>query len=88
MSALKQLLKQNSIAQSSLCKPLGVSTATVNLFVNHGQRPKKNPEQFQSLFTEILEAKGIAADQIQQALKTASNTENDQASAVRCSHPT
>lgn len=80
MSALKQLLKQNGIAQSSLCKPLGVSTATVNLFVNHGQRPKKNPEQFQSLFTEILEAKGIAADQIQQALKTASNTENDQAS--------
>jgi hypothetical protein len=41
MSALKQLLKQNSIAQSSLCKPLGVSTATVNLFVNHGQRPKR-----------------------------------------------
>lgn len=81
MSALKQLLKQNSIAQSSLCKPLGVSTATVNLFVNHGQRPKKNPEQFQSLFTEILEAKGIAADQIQQALKTASNTENDLSSA-------
>lgn len=80
MSALKQLLKQNGIAQSSLCKPLGVSTATINLFVNHGQRPKKNPEQFQSLFTEILEAKGIAADQIQQALKTASNTENDQAS--------
>lgn len=80
MSELKQLLKQNGIAQSSLCKPLGVSTATVNLFVNHGQRPKKNPEQFQSLFTEILEAKGIAADQIQQALKTASNTENDQAS--------
>jgi type II secretory pathway predicted ATPase ExeA len=79
MSTLKQLLKQNGIAQSSLCKPLGVSTATVNLFVNHGQRPKKNPEQFQSLFTEILEAKGIAADQIQQALKTASNTENDQA---------
>lgn len=81
MSALKQLLKQNSIAQSSLCKPLGVSTATINLFVNHGQRPKKNPEQFQSLFTEILEAKGIAADQIQQALKTASNTENDLSSA-------
>lgn len=80
MSALKQLLKQNSIAQSSLCKPLGVSTATINLFVNHGQRPKKNPEQFQSLFTEILEAKGIAADQIQQALKTASNSDNDQAS--------
>lgn len=80
MSALKQLLKQNSIAQSSLCKPLGVSTATVNLFVNHGQRPKKNPEQFQSLFTEILEAKGIAADQIQQALTTAlTHTNNDQA---------
>ncbi|MDA1255981.1 MAG: AAA family ATPase [Proteobacteria bacterium] len=80
MSTLKQLLKQNSIAQSSLCKPLGVSTATVNLFINHGQRPKKNPEQFQSLFIEILEAKGIAADQIQQALKTASNSDNDQAS--------
>lgn len=80
MSALKQLLKQHNIAQSSLCKPLGVSTATVNLFVNHGQRPKKNPEQFQSNFIELLEAKGIAADQIQQAIKTASNTENDQAS--------
>ncbi len=80
MSALKQLLKQNSIAQSSLCKPLGVSTATINLFVNHGQRPKKNPEQFQSLFTEILEAKGIATDQIQQALTTAlTHTNNDQA---------
>ncbi|MEX5365674.1 AAA family ATPase [Acinetobacter haemolyticus] len=81
MSALKQLLKQHNVAQSSLCKPLGVSTATVNLFVNHGQRPKKNPEQFQSLFIEILEAKGIAADQIQQAIKTASNTENDLSSA-------
>lgn len=80
MSTLKQLLKQHNVAQSSLCKPLGVSTATVNLFVNHGQRPKKNPEQFQSLFIEILEAKGIAADQIQQALKTASNSDNDQAS--------
>ncbi|RXS99006.1 AAA family ATPase [Acinetobacter junii] len=80
MSALKQLLKQNGIAQSSLCKPLGVSTATINLFVNHGQRPKKNPEQFQSLFAEILEAKGIAADQIQQALTTAlTHTNNDQA---------
>lgn len=80
MSALKQLLKQHNVAQSSLCKPLGVSTATVNLFVNHGQRPKKNPEQFQAKFIELLEAKGIAADQIQQAIKTASNTENDQAS--------
>lgn len=80
MSTLKQLLKQHDIAQSSLCKPLGVSTATVNIFVNHGQRPKKNPEQFQSNFIEILETKGIAADQIHQALKTASNSDNDQAS--------
>ncbi|MEN3968254.1 AAA family ATPase [Acinetobacter sp.] len=81
MSALKKLLKDNDISQSSLCKPLGVSTATVNLFINHGQRPKKNPEQFQAKFIELLEAKGIAADQIQQALTAAPEAENDQASA-------
>lgn len=87
MSAIKQLLKQHDIAQSSLCKPLGVSTATVNLFVNHGQRPKKNPEQFQSKFIELLQTKGIAADQIQQALKTASSTENDQALTLDAATP-
>lgn len=87
MSAIKQLLKQHDIAQSSLCKPLGVSTATVNLFVNHGQRPKKNPEQFQSKFIDLLQTKGIAADQIQQALKTASSTENDQALTLDAATP-
>ncbi len=87
MSAIKQLLKQHDIAQSSLCKPLGVSTATVNLFINHGQRPKKNPEQFQSKFIELLQTKGIAADQIQQALKTASSTENDQALTLDAATP-
>ena len=80
MSALKQLLKEHNVAQSSLCKPLQVSTATINLFVNHGQRPKKSPEQFQAKFIEILEAKGIAADQIQQAIDAANTTTaNDQA---------
>lgn len=87
MSAIKQLLKQHDIAQSSLCKPLGVSTATVNLFINHGQRPKKNPEQFQSKFIDLLQTKGIAADQIQQALKTASSTENDQALTLDAATP-
>ena len=78
MSALKQLLKDHSVAQSSLCKPLLVSTATINLFVNHGQRPKKNPDQFQSKFIEILQEKGIAADQIQQAIDAAQHARNDQ----------
>ena len=78
MSALKQLLKQHNVAQSSLCKPLGVSTATVNLYVNHGQRPKKNPDQFQSKFIELLQQKGIAADQIQQALEAELHARNDQ----------
>lgn len=81
MNALKKLLKANDISQSSLCKPLGVSTATVNLFVNHGQRPKKKPEQFQAQFIELLEAKGIATDQIQQALTAAPDAEDDQDSA-------
>lgn len=82
MSALKQLLKKHNVAQSSLCKPLGVSTATVNIFVNHGQRPKKNPDQFQSKFIELLEGKGIASDQIQQAIDAANNTTaNDQAAS-------
>ncbi|ENX58179.1 MULTISPECIES: ExeA family protein [Acinetobacter] len=85
MSALKQLLKQHNVAQSSLCKPLGVSTATVNIFVNHGQRPKKNPDQFQSKFIELLEAKGIGSDQISQALTTAqTHTNNDQALDSEC----
>lgn len=80
MSALKQLLKQHNVAQSSLCNPLGVSTATVNLFVNHGQRPKRNPEQFQAKFIELLRDKGIEADQIQQALDAdKSHANNDQA---------
>lgn len=78
MSAFKQLLKQHNVVQSSLCKPLGVSTATVNLYINHGQRPKKNPDQFQSKFIELLEQKGIAADQIQQALEAELHARNDQ----------
>ncbi len=81
MNALKQLLKANDISRSALCKALGVSTATVNLFVNHGQRPKKKPEQFQAQFIELLEAKGIATDQIQQALTAAPDAEDDQDSA-------
>ena len=80
MSALKQLLKDHNVNQNTLSKPMCVSVSAVNLFVNHGQRPKKNPEQFQAKFIELLEAKGIATDQIQQALKTASNSDNDQAS--------
>ena len=80
MSALKQLLKDHNVNQNTLSKPMCVSVSAVNLFVNHGQRPKKNPEQFQAKFIELLEAKGIATEHIQQALKTASNSDNDQAS--------
>lgn len=80
MSALKQLLEDHGVNQKSLSKEMGVSPSLVNLFVKHGQRPKRNPEQFQAQFIELLEEKGIVADQIQQALKTASNTDNDQAS--------
>ena len=64
MSALKQLLKDHNVNQNTLSKPMCVSVSAVNLFVNHGQRPKKNPEQFQAKFIELLEAKGIATDQI------------------------
>ena len=71
MSALKQLLKDHNVNQNTLSKPMCVSVSAVNLFVNHGQRPKKNPEQFQAKFIELLEAKGIATDQIQQAIDAA-----------------
>ena len=82
MSALKQLLKDHNVNQNTLSKPMCVSVSAVNLFVNHGQRPKKNPEQFQSKFIEILQAKGIAADQIQQAIDAANAiAANDQAAS-------
>ena len=78
MSALKQLLKDHNVNQNPLSKPMCVSVSAVNLFVNHGQRPKKNPEQFQAKFIELLEAKGIATDQIQQAIDAAQHARNDQ----------
>ena len=78
MSALKQLLKDHNVNQNTLSKPMCVSVSAVNLFVNHGQRPKKNPEQFQAKFIELLEAKGIATDQIQQAIDAAQHARNDQ----------
>ena len=82
MSALKQLLKDHNVNQNTLTKPMCVSVSAVNLFVNHGQRPKKNPEQFQAKFIELLEAKGIAADQIQQAIDAANAiAANDQAAS-------
>ena len=82
MSALKQLLKDHSVNQNTLSKPMCVSVSAVNLFVNHGQRPKKNPEQFQAKFIELLEAKGIATDQIQQAIDAANAiAANDQAAS-------
>lgn len=82
MSALKQLLKDHNVNQNTLSKPMCVSVSAVNLFVNHGQRPKKNPEQFQAKFIELLEAKGIATDQIQQAIDAAHTiTANDQAAS-------
>ncbi|MDS7929599.1 AAA family ATPase [Acinetobacter sp. V102_4] len=68
MSALKQLLQQHELTQSSLCKPLGVSTTTVNLFVNHGIRPKKRAAEFKSQFIGLLLNKGIAPEDIQNAL--------------------
>jgi len=80
MSTLKQLLEDHGVNQKSLSKEMGVSASLVNLFVKHGQRPKRNPDLFQALFIELLEAKGIATDQIQQALTTAlTHTNNDQA---------
>ena len=82
MSALKQLLKDHNVNQNTLSKPMCVSVSAVNLFVNHGQRPKKNPEQFQAKFIELLEAKGIATDQIQQAIDAANAiAANDQAAS-------
>ena len=59
MSALKQLLKDHNVNQNTLSKPMCVSVSAVNLFVNHGQRPKKNPEQFQAKIIGLLEAKGM-----------------------------
>ena len=82
MSALKQLLKDHNVNQNTLSKPMCVSVSAVNLFVNHGQRPKKNPEQFQAKFIELLEAKGIATDQIQHAIDAANAiAANDQAAS-------
>lgn len=82
MSALKQLLKDHNVNQNTLSKPMCVSVSAVNLFVNHGQRPKKNPEQFQAKFIELLEAKGIATEHIQQAIDAAHTiTANDQAAS-------
>ena len=82
MSALKQLLKDHNVNQNTLSKPMCVSVSAVNLFENHGQRPKKNPEQFQAKFIELLEAKGIATDQIQQAIDAANAiAANDQAAS-------
>ena len=82
MSALKQLLKDHNVNQNTLSKPMCVSVSAVNLFVNHGQRPKKNPEPFQAKFIELLEAKGIATDQIQHAIDAANAiAANDQAAS-------
>ena len=79
---LKQLLTQHDVNQNAIAKQMNVSAPLINLFVNHGQRPKKNPEQFQSKFIEILQAKGIAADQIQQAIDAANAiAANDQAAS-------
>lgn len=80
MSALKQLLKQHDLTQSSLCKPLGVSTATVNLFINHGLCPKKRAAEFKAQIVELLQSKGIAPEDIHNALDAdQSHTNNDQA---------
>ena len=80
MSALKQLLKQHDLTQSSLCKPLGVSTATVNLFINHGLCPKKRAAEFKAQIIELLQSKGIAPEDIHNALDAdQSHTLNDQA---------
>lgn len=80
MSALKQLLKQHDMTQSSLCKPLGVSTATVNLFINHGLSPKKRAAEFKAQFIELLQNKGIAPEDIQIALDADQpHANNDQA---------
>ena len=80
MSALKQLLKQHDMTQSSLCKPLGVSTATFNLFINHGLSPKKRAAEFKAQFIELLQNKGIAPEDIQNALDAdQSHTVDDQA---------
>ena len=79
---LKQLLTQHDVNQNAIAKQMNVSAPLINLFVNHGQRPKKNPEQFQAKFIELLEAKGIAADQIQQAIDAANAiAANDQAAS-------
>ncbi|MEF9994643.1 MAG: AAA family ATPase [Acinetobacter sp.] len=83
MSALKVLLKQHDVTQSSLSKPMSVSVATVNLFVNHGQKPKKKPEQFVSQFIELLVKKGIDESEINQAIDAALNAPNVEVQGVQ-----
>lgn len=83
MSALKALLKQHEISQSSLAKPLGVSVPAVNLFVNHGIKPKKKADQFVSQFIEQLNAKGIKDTEIKLAIDAVLNASNDQTQSTQ-----
>lgn len=83
MSELKALLKQHDVTQSSLAKPLGVSVPAVNLFVNHGIKPKKNADRFVSQFIELLVKKGIDESKINQAIDAVLNAPNVEVQGVQ-----
>ncbi|ENW79749.1 hypothetical protein F909_02852 [Acinetobacter sp. ANC 3929] len=78
MSALKQLLLKHDLKQNRISKAINVSGATINLFVLHGQKPKKKQEQFLAQFIACLESNGIAKEDIQQALAADQHARNDQ----------
>lgn len=70
---LKQILDDNSITQAWLAKSLGVSTATINLIVNHGQYPKRNADTIKQKLVETLNLLGIDLNTINQALNAPSS---------------
>lgn len=76
---LKQLLETHNISQRYLADSLDVSSAAINLIINHAQWPKRNSASFKALFIEKLNLLGLDLAAINLALAVAerATTAND-----------
>ena len=66
----KALLRKVETTQAAMARELKISSATLNVFINHGELPRRDPEGFRQALAAYFINKGVARDTVAKALQS------------------